>query len=161
MSTPGDAGNQLSASYPLMNLYCGGILSLCKVHGGFLTLYKNSSLVYRSSHSSPALSVEIRASYEFGRMLGGGEVIGELQMSWDELLDHGGEPFDLSFPPVRGVHPSLKLKAAIVHACDDQDDALFYSLADCEIVRETGAGHAQLTAYVTSENVSPERVRPP
>ncbi|KAG1790422.1 CHAT domain-containing protein [Suillus plorans] len=87
-------------------------------------------------------------------MLGDGEVIGELQMSWDELLDHGNEPFDIFFPPVLGVHPSLKLKAAIVHACDDQDDALFDSLVDCKIARDTDAGHAQLAAYVTSENVS-------
>ncbi|KAG2086768.1 CHAT domain-containing protein [Suillus discolor] len=87
-------------------------------------------------------------------MLGGGEVVGRLQMSWDELLDHGDEPFDLLFPPVRGVHPSLKLKAAIVHACDDHDDALFDSLADCEIDRDTDAGHAQFAAYVTSETVS-------
>ncbi|KAG1788928.1 CHAT domain-containing protein [Suillus plorans] len=110
--------------------------------------------VILSSHSSPELSVEIRASYELGRMLGGGEVIAGLQMSWDELLDHGNEPFDLSFPPVRGVHPSLKLKAAIVHACDDQDDALFDSLADCEITRDTDAGHAQFAKYVISETVS-------
>jgi hypothetical protein len=34
-----------------------------------------------------------RASYELGRILGGGEVIGELQISWDELLDHGDKPF--------------------------------------------------------------------
>ncbi|KAG2094838.1 uncharacterized protein F5147DRAFT_819613 [Suillus discolor] len=107
-----------------------------------------------SSHSSPALSVEIRASFELGRMLGGGEVIGELQMSWDELLDHGDEPFDISFPPVFGVHPSLKLKAAIVHACDDQDDALIDSLVDCEIARDTDAGHAQFAAYATSKTVS-------
>ncbi|KAG1848644.1 hypothetical protein C8R48DRAFT_813337, partial [Suillus tomentosus] len=79
----------------------------------------------KSSHSSPALSVEISAPFELGRMLGGGEVIGELQILWDELLDHGDEPFDIPFPPVFGVKPSLKLKAAIVHACDDQDDALF------------------------------------
>ncbi|KAG2087688.1 uncharacterized protein F5147DRAFT_764790 [Suillus discolor] len=106
------------------------------------------------SHASRALSVEIRASYELGRMLGGGEVVGTLRMSWDELLDHGDEPFDLLFPPVRGVHPSLKLKAAIVHACDDQDDALIDSLADCEIARDTDAGHAQFAAYVTSKTVS-------
>ncbi|KAG1806962.1 CHAT domain-containing protein [Suillus variegatus] len=110
--------------------------------------------VILSSHSLPALSVEIRASYELGRMLGGGEVIAGLQLSWDELLDHGNEPFDLSFPPVRGVHPSLKLKATIVHACDNQDDALFDSLVDCEIARDTDAGHAQFAAYVTSKTVS-------
>jgi hypothetical protein len=50
-------------------------------------------ILYRSSHTLPAFSVEIRASYEAGRMLGSGEVIGKLQMSWDELLDHGDEPF--------------------------------------------------------------------
>ncbi|KAG1897271.1 uncharacterized protein F5891DRAFT_982860 [Suillus fuscotomentosus] len=42
-----------------------------------------------SSHASPTLSLEIGASFELGRMLGGGEVIGKLEMSWDELLDHG------------------------------------------------------------------------
>jgi hypothetical protein len=31
---------------------------------------------------------------------------------------------DIFFPPVRGVHPSLTLKAAVVHACDIQDGAL-------------------------------------
>jgi hypothetical protein len=31
---------------------------------------------------------------------------------------------DLSFPPVRGVCPSLTLKVAVVHACDNQDGAL-------------------------------------
>ncbi|KAG2089825.1 hypothetical protein BD769DRAFT_1525801 [Suillus cothurnatus] len=77
-----------------------------------------------SLHGSPALSVEIRASYEVDRMLGSGEVIGELKMSWDELLDHGDEPFDLSFPSVRGVRPSLTLKAAYVHTCDNQNGAL-------------------------------------
>jgi hypothetical protein len=73
-------------------------------------------------------------------MLGRGEVIGELQMSWDELLNHGDEPFgkqltshihtstkhliDLSFPPIRDVCPSLTLRAAILHDCDDQDCAM-------------------------------------
>jgi hypothetical protein len=31
---------------------------------------------------------------------------------------------DLSFSPVRGVCPSLTLKVAAVHACDNQDGAL-------------------------------------
>ncbi|KAG1873964.1 CHAT domain-containing protein [Suillus subluteus] len=87
-------------------------------------------------------------------MLGSGEIIGELQMSWDELLDHGDKPFDPSFPPVRGVHPSLTLKVAVVHACDNQTDALSDSLVDCKITRDTDAGHTQFAKYVTSENVS-------
>ncbi|KAG2098464.1 uncharacterized protein F5147DRAFT_656102 [Suillus discolor] len=90
----------------------------------------------------PAFSVEIRAPFELGQMPGGGEVIGALQMSRDELLDHGYEPFDMSFPHVRGVHPSVKLKAAVVYTCNHQDDALFDSLADCEISQDTDAGHA-------------------
>jgi hypothetical protein len=32
---------------------------------------------------------------------------------------------DLFFPRVHGVHPSLTLRAAVVHACDGQDSALF------------------------------------
>ncbi|KAG2092817.1 CHAT domain-containing protein [Suillus discolor] len=128
MSTPGDAGNQPSVFYRLKNLW--------------------------SSHASPTLLVEIRASYELGRLLGGGEVVGRLQMSWNELLNHGHELFDLSFPPVRGVHPSIKLKAAIVRACDDQDDALFNSLVDCDIARDTDAGHAQFAEYMRRKSVS-------
>jgi hypothetical protein len=50
-------------------------------------------IFYRSSHALPAFSVEIRASHEAGRMLGSGEVIGKLQISRDELLNHGDEPF--------------------------------------------------------------------
>ncbi|KAG1760790.1 hypothetical protein EV702DRAFT_544088, partial [Suillus placidus] len=107
-----------------------------------------------SSRASPALSVEIRASYEADRMLGSGEVIGKLQMSWDELLDHGDESFDISFPLVCDVHPSLTLKAAVVYACDNLDGALSDSLLDCDIARDTDAGHAQFAEYVTSENVS-------
>ncbi|KAG1775501.1 CHAT domain-containing protein [Suillus placidus] len=87
-------------------------------------------------------------------MLGSGEVIGKLQMSWDELLDHGDESFDISFPPVCDVHPSLTLKAAVVYACDHLDGALSDSLLDCDIARDTDAGHAQFAEYVTSENVS-------
>ncbi|KAG2088911.1 hypothetical protein BD769DRAFT_1396197, partial [Suillus cothurnatus] len=96
-------------------------------------------------------------------MLGSGEVIGKLQMSWDELLNHGDEPFDLPFSHVRDIHPSLTLKAAVVHTCDNQNDALcdlmlterrLQSLVDCELSRETDAGHARFVEYVTSENVS-------
>ncbi|KAG2112715.1 CHAT domain-containing protein [Suillus discolor] len=87
-------------------------------------------------------------------MVGGGEIVGGLQMSWDEVLNHGDEPFDLSFPPVHGVHPSIKLKAAIVHACDDQDDALFHSLVDCKIARDTDAGHARFAKYMKRKRVS-------
>ncbi|KAG2099237.1 CHAT domain-containing protein [Suillus discolor] len=106
------------------------------------------------SNTSPALAIEIRASYELGRRLGGGQVIGELQMSWDELLDHGDHPYDLSFRAVRGVQPSVTLKVAVVHACHDQNAALFDSLVDCEIARDTDAGHAQFTSYTKSKNVS-------
>jgi hypothetical protein len=34
-------------------------------------------------------SQEERLSYEADQMLGSGEVIGKLQVSWDELLNHG------------------------------------------------------------------------
>ncbi|KIK36590.1 hypothetical protein CY34DRAFT_16287 [Suillus luteus UH-Slu-Lm8-n1] len=75
-------------------------------------------------------------------------------MSWDVLLNRGVESFDLTFPPVRGVYPSLTLKAAAVHACDDQGGALSASLVDCDIPRDTDAGHAQFAKYVTSKTVS-------
>ncbi|KAG1721148.1 hypothetical protein EDB19DRAFT_525966 [Suillus lakei] len=75
-------------------------------------------------------------------------------MSWDEVLDHGDEAFELSFPPVHGVYPSLTLKAAIVHPCDDQDGGLFDSIVDCEIARDTDAGHARFAEYTTSKTVS-------
>ncbi|KAG1850572.1 CHAT domain-containing protein [Suillus subalutaceus] len=75
-------------------------------------------------------------------------------MLWDELLDHGDETFDISFPPVYNVHPSLTLNAAIVQTCDNQDSALSDSLVDCEITRDTDAGHARFAEYVTSKTVS-------
>jgi hypothetical protein len=52
-----------------------------------------TDLRFRSSDASPVLSVEIRAFYEADRMLGSGELIGKLQMSWEELLNHGDELF--------------------------------------------------------------------
>ncbi|KAG1897192.1 CHAT domain-containing protein [Suillus fuscotomentosus] len=84
-------------------------------------------------------------------MLGGGEVLGALEMSWDELLDHGDQPFDLSFRAVRGVQPSITLKVAVVHAWDNQNGGLFNSLVDCEIARDTDAGHVRLAGYVRCE----------
>ncbi|KAG1758645.1 CHAT domain-containing protein [Suillus occidentalis] len=111
-------------------------------------------MVILSSHASVVLSLEIRASYELGRMLGSGKVIGKIQTSWDELLDHGDEPFDLFFPPVHDVHPSLTLKAAVLHTCDDQDRTIFDTLVDCEIARDTDVGHARLAEYMTSGTVS-------
>ncbi|KAG0700375.1 hypothetical protein DFH29DRAFT_932256, partial [Suillus ampliporus] len=79
------------------------------------------SSVFRSPDASPRLSREIRASFELGRMLGHGEFIAKLRTLWDELLHHGDEPVDLSFPPVRGIHPSLTLKAALVHPLGNED----------------------------------------
>ncbi|KAG1897208.1 CHAT domain-containing protein [Suillus fuscotomentosus] len=87
-------------------------------------------------------------------MLGGGEVIGELQMSWDEVLDHGDHPFDLSFPVMRGVQPSITLKVAVVHAWDDQNGTLFDSLVDCKIARDTDAARVRLARYVRRKRVS-------
>ncbi|KAG1877530.1 hypothetical protein F4604DRAFT_1924174 [Suillus subluteus] len=79
-------------------------------------------------YASPAFSGEIRVSYEAHRMSGSGDVTGELQTSLNELLDHGDESFELSFPPVCGIHPSLTLKATVVHACDNQDGTLFRTM---------------------------------
>ncbi|KAG1869935.1 hypothetical protein F4604DRAFT_2018411 [Suillus subluteus] len=99
--------------------------------------------------ASPKLTLVLWASFELDRMLGNGEVIGKLEISWDELLDRGNEPFVLSFPRVRGVRPSLTLKATVLHARDSQDGVSFDFIVDCEIARDTDAGHAQLTEYVT------------
>ncbi|KAG2341559.1 TPR-like protein [Suillus weaverae] len=83
-------------------------------------------------------------------MLGSGEVIGKLELSWDDLLNHGDEPFNISFSSVRSVHPSLTLKVAVVHACDE---ALSDFLVDCKVARDTDAGHARFAKYVKYERV--------
>ncbi|KAG1721126.1 uncharacterized protein EDB91DRAFT_1088556 [Suillus paluster] len=114
----------------------------------------NWSLICGPSHASPKLSVEIRASLEFGGMLGNGELIGQLEMSWVEPLGHGDEPLELSFPLVYGVHPSLTLKAALVNVGGNNDGELLTSIIDCEIARETDAGHTRFAAHVTSKPVS-------
>ncbi|KAG1841935.1 CHAT domain-containing protein [Suillus subalutaceus] len=87
-------------------------------------------------------------------MLGNGEVVGKLETSWDALLDHGNEPFDISFPPVQGVQPSLTLKATVLHPCDDHGSALVDSIVESEIARETDSGHERFATYVTSKTVS-------
>ncbi|KAG2338534.1 hypothetical protein BDR05DRAFT_1004108 [Suillus weaverae] len=99
-----------------------------------------------SSRASPAFSVEIRAPYEADRMLGSGDVIGKLQLSRDDLLNHGDEPFDISFPPGRNVHPSLKLKTYIL--------ATIKTAHYCKIARDTDAGHARFAKYVKYKRVS-------
>ncbi|KAG2135374.1 uncharacterized protein EDB93DRAFT_826087 [Suillus bovinus] len=77
-------------------------------------------------------------------MLCSGEVIGKLETSWNELLDHSGELFDLSFT----------LKVAVAYPCNNRNGALSYSLLDYEIARDTDACHAQFATYMTNENIS-------
>ncbi|KAG0704890.1 CHAT domain-containing protein [Suillus ampliporus] len=107
-----------------------------------------------SSRASPRISLEIRASFELGRMLGNGEVIRKLETSWDQLLRHGDERFNLYFPPVRGVHPSLTLKATVVCACCNQDGAQI----DCPVVHPdhaaalTNLACAHLQGYIMIRN---------
>ncbi|KAG2344367.1 TPR-like protein [Suillus weaverae] len=87
-------------------------------------------------------------------MLGNGEVVAKFETSWDELLDRGDEPFDISFLPVSDDHPSLTLKAAVLPSCDNQDSAPLDSIVECDIARETDAGHERFATYVTSKTVS-------
>ncbi|KAG1841930.1 hypothetical protein DFJ58DRAFT_916360 [Suillus subalutaceus] len=115
-----------------MNPKCWAILSLCEV---------------------PELSLEIRVSYEVDRMLGNGEVVAKFETSWDELLDRGDEPFDISFPLVCDMHPSLTLKAAVIRPCDKQDSTVLDSVVESEVARETDAGHERFATYVTSKTV--------
>ncbi|KAG1724197.1 CHAT domain-containing protein [Suillus paluster] len=107
-----------------------------------------------SPYASSKLSVEIRASFELGRMLGNGEVIGKLKISWDKLLRHGNEPFELSFPLVRGVHPSVTLKAAAVNGCGNNNGELLNPIVDCKIAQDTDTGQTRSGEYVTSKRVS-------
>ncbi|KAG2159229.1 CHAT domain-containing protein [Suillus bovinus] len=97
---------------------------------------------------SPKLSVEIRASFELGRMLGRGELIGKFEMSWEGLLDRGNEPFDLSFPPIRGVCPSLAVRVASIISRPNDGSVLFDSIDDCKIARDTDVGHMRLCDYM-------------
>ncbi|KAG2136723.1 CHAT domain-containing protein [Suillus clintonianus] len=108
-------------------------------------------VVTLSSQASSALSIEIRVSYELNRMLGNGEVIGKLETSWDELLNHANEPFELSFPPVCGVHPSLTLKTAVVHACDNQAGTLFDTV---RLLERQMRATQRLTEYTSGRTVS-------
>ncbi|KAG1752224.1 hypothetical protein EDB19DRAFT_1098607 [Suillus lakei] len=89
-------------------------------------------------------------------MLGNGEVISKVEMSWNELLDYGdeNEAFILSFPLIDEIYPSLKLKVAFVDHCGHDNGALLDSIVECEIVRDTDAGHSQFAEYVTSHSVS-------
>ncbi|KAG1771926.1 CHAT domain-containing protein [Suillus placidus] len=111
-------------------------------------------IVILSLREVPELLMEIRVCYELGQMLGNGEVVAKFETSWDELLDPRDEPFDISFPPVRGVYTSLTLKAAVLHPCDNQDSALLDSIVEGDIARDTDAGHERFATYVASETVS-------
>ncbi|KAG1763718.1 CHAT domain-containing protein [Suillus occidentalis] len=106
-----------------------------------------------SLDASPKLSLDIIATFELDQMSGNGDLIGDLGTTWGALLNHGDE-VDLSFSPIFGVRPSLTLKAAIVHSCDNQESALLDSTVDCEISHDTDVGHARFAEYVTNKTVS-------
>lgn len=63
---------------------------------------------------------------------------------------------DISFPSVLSVHPSLTLKVAVLLDSDIQDSrgALLNSVSECEIARNTDAGHERFATYVTSNTIS-------
>ncbi|KAG1718332.1 CHAT domain-containing protein [Suillus lakei] len=50
-----------------------------------------------SRDALPSISLEIRASFELGQMLGHGELLAKLETSWNKLLDYGDEAFDIDF----------------------------------------------------------------
>ncbi|KAG1741556.1 uncharacterized protein EDB91DRAFT_1248103 [Suillus paluster] len=83
-------------------------------------------------------------------MSGQGSVIGKLEKSWDELLDHDNEPFDLSLPPFEDFCPSLTLKVTLVHPCGHDDSVLLNPIIESEIARCTDAGHTRLSKYMKS-----------
>ncbi|KAG2337927.1 TPR-like protein [Suillus weaverae] len=109
-------------------------------------------IVTLSSQASPAFSVEIRAvEKSSGNLNCRGTTYSIMEMSHsviDLLLIHA--LILVSFSSVRGIHPSLTLKVAVVHACDD---ALSDSLVDCKIARDTDAGHARFAKYVKYKRV--------
>ncbi|KAG2112767.1 hypothetical protein DEU56DRAFT_934973 [Suillus clintonianus] len=138
MSTQRDVGNHSSESYHWTNMYLWRLSSHSRIDLRFTDHYIHH-LHYQWRSGS---------SYEVGRILGNGKVIGKLQTSWDELLDHGDVPFKLSFPCIRGVHPSLTLKAIVVLA------TTIKSIVDYEIARDMDAGHARFATYMASKTVS-------
>ncbi|KAG0697804.1 hypothetical protein DFH29DRAFT_132507 [Suillus ampliporus] len=105
-----------------------------------------------SLDGSTRLLLEIRASFELRQILGQGELIGTLEMSLNELLDHGDQPFDVSFPSIGDICPSLTLKVAFVHTCGHDDNTPLDSIVECAIARRTDAGHVQFRKYVTGKH---------
>ncbi|KAG0699121.1 CHAT domain-containing protein [Suillus ampliporus] len=87
-------------------------------------------------------------------MVGFGEVVGKLETSWNELLDHGDAPFDLSFPPIADICPSLMMKVAFGGTFGHDDGELFDSIIEYDIARRTDGGHARFADYVASKSVS-------
>ncbi|KAG1862351.1 CHAT domain-containing protein [Suillus tomentosus] len=92
------------------------------------------------SPRGPKLSLKIMASFENPPVLGRGEVISELEISWHELCERGDEPFDLYFSPIRDVQPSLTLKVAVVYGSG--------------IHHHTYVGHMRFAKYIASENLN-------
>ncbi|KAG2142209.1 hypothetical protein BD769DRAFT_55387 [Suillus cothurnatus] len=96
------------------------------------------------------------ASFELDLMLGRGEVISKLEMSWHELCEHGDEPFDLYFSPIRDVQPCLTLKVAVVQT---RGKPLLHSLRESEIDHRTYTGHRRFAKYVTTHKNVAELTR--
>ncbi|KAG1830064.1 CHAT domain-containing protein [Suillus subalutaceus] len=121
MSTPRDAGNHYRST---------SIRRICSV-GRNRDPMRRLRYQWRSGLPS-----------SLDHMLGNGEVVGKLETSWDALLDHGNDlSVNITFPSVRGVHPSLTLKATVLHNCDNQDSALL------DIAQDTDAGHVRFAKY--------------
>ncbi|KAG1753620.1 uncharacterized protein EDB91DRAFT_1077355 [Suillus paluster] len=108
-----------------------------------------------SPDASPKLLVEIRASFELGRMLGNGEKSSEnsKRRGMSCSIIEMSLSVNLSFPAVFGVHPSLTLKAAVIHPRKNKDGTVFDFIVDYRITRHTDAGHTTFAAYIKSKRV--------
>ncbi|KAG2134078.1 hypothetical protein DEU56DRAFT_756984 [Suillus clintonianus] len=102
----------------------------------FQSSNQHQRLSYLPSHNTYVarpldqdLMAIIRAFFELGRIPGNGEFIDKTQTSWNELRYRGDEAFDLSFPPIDDVCPSLTLRFTL--------SDMTTSILECEVAKDT------------------------
>lgn len=105
----------VSTSYGRWNTAIKAAMADCSVSWNETLIIRGSPLMFPMwlmpifSSSSKEIRLEIRASFECGRMLGRGELVGTVETTLEKLLAHDGQ--SVSFMAVDNQRISLKLKA--------------------------------------------------
>ncbi|KIK35596.1 hypothetical protein CY34DRAFT_16918 [Suillus luteus UH-Slu-Lm8-n1] len=118
-----------------------------------LDVVSRSNLQVPSERMPAGISISINIDSQRRWKSATGVLSSEKSVVWGDILTLSSDALPVLSVEIRASNEANQMLGS-GEACDDQEGALPDSLVDCEIARQTDAGHAQFAEYVASETVS-------